>query len=84
MDKTIGFKMNDRRKVDIEMNIFMAGAKERLDTIHNDIIEIKNAVKIQNGRIFKLEKWQSFVFGACAVLGVITTLFGIIPLWIKH
>ena len=76
--------MEERREANIEMRMFMASAKDRLDAIHNDIIELNKKVGIQNGRIFKLEKWQTFVFGICAAAGFITTLFGIIPLWLKH
>ena len=79
-----GANMEERRYDSLKLLEFMAVSGEKLETIHSDIIELKQRVAIQNGRIFKLEKWQSFVFGACAVLGVVTTLFGIIPLWIKH
>lgn len=44
---------------------------------------VKVAIKIQNGRIFKLEKWQSFILGAGSLLGVIGTFLSILALWIK-
>lgn len=76
--------MQERRQGYIDMAVFMSGTKDRLEAIHADVVELNKKVAIQNGRIFKLEKWQTFIFGVCAAAGFITTLFGIIPLWIKH
>lgn len=74
----------ERRADYMEMRLFMASARDRLDAIHADTQDLNKKVGIQNGRIFKLEKWQTFIFGVCAACGAITTIFGIIPLWLHH
>lgn len=76
--------MDERRESNIEMRVFMASAKDKLDGIHSDIVALNAKVGIQNGRIFKLEKWQSFVFGGCAFMGVLMTLASVISMWLKH
>jgi len=40
---------------------------ERIDTMHDDIKEIKKDVKTQNSRVGKLENWKSYVIGGWAV-----------------
>lgn len=74
--------MQERRQDYLDMRVFMTSSKDKLDALHGELIELNKKVAIQNGRVFKLEKWQTFVFGVCAACGVITTIFGIIPLWI--
>lgn len=43
---------------------------EKVDGIVSDVIEIKNDVKTQNGRVRKLELWRSMLIGAWALLVV--------------
>lgn len=47
---------------------------EKLNAIHDDIKEIKEDVKEQNGRVRKLETWRS---GIVAVFGFIVIIAGI-------
>lgn len=39
--------------------------------LKNDLVEIKMRVGITNGRVSKLEKWQSFIMGGLAVITVL-------------
>lgn len=48
-----------------------------------NIEALKNAVKIQNGRIFKLETWQAFMLGGGAFLGVLGSIVTIAIMWFK-
>lgn len=41
---------------------------ERLQAVHEDILEIKTIVKLNNGRISKLENYRSFLLGISALL----------------
>lgn len=49
-----------------------------------NIEALKNAVKIQNGRIFKLETWQAFILGGVALLGVMGSIVTMAIMWFKH
>ena len=46
----------------------------KLDNMHDDIIELKDRVKVQNGRIGKLENWRSYMLGGLALAVFIITL----------
>lgn len=48
-----------------------------------NIEALKNAVKIQNGRIFKLEIWQAFILGGVALLGVLGSIVTMAIMWFK-
>jgi hypothetical protein len=55
--------------------------EEKLKNIHEDILELNNKVGIQNGRIFKLEKWQAFILGGTALVGVIGAFLSLAVAW---
>lgn len=40
---------------------------ELLKTIKDDVSEVKEAVKLQNGRVRKLEQWKAWMIGAIAL-----------------
>ena len=77
--------MEERRELNNKIVDFMARAEERDISMHNDIIALNNKVAIQNGRVFKLERWQWMIIGGGCVVTVLITILGIIPLWFaKH
>lgn len=77
--------MEERRELNNKIVDFMARAEERDISMHNDIIALNNKVAIQNGRVFKLERWQWMIIGGGCVITVLITILGIIPLWfVKH
>ncbi len=84
MGCSVGGQMEERRNCDAKFISFMATAEEKLSSIHNDIIELKGRVGIQNGRIFKLEKWQAFIFGGCALMGVIMTVASVYSQYLMY
>ena len=51
-----------KKCVDIEV------LAERLQAVHDNVLEVKELVKSQNGRIGKLENYRSFLLGACGLL----------------
>jgi uncharacterized membrane protein len=53
---------------------------EKLNAIHDDIREIKEDVKEQNGRVRKLENWRS---GIVAVFGFIVLVAGLLKVFLK-
>ena len=77
--------MEERRELNNKIVDFMARSEERDIAMHNDIIALNNKVAIQNGRVFKLERWQWMTIGGGCVVTVLITILGIIPLWFaKH
>ena len=77
--------MDERRELNNKIVDFMARAEERDIAMHNDIIALNTKVSIQNGRVFKLERWQWMIIGGGCVITVLITILGIIPLWFaKH
>ena len=77
--------MEERRELNNKIVDFMARSEERDVAMHNDIIALNNKVAIQNGRVFKLERWQWMIIGGGCVITVLITILGIIPLWfVKH
>ena len=55
--------------------------EERLKNIHEDILSLNIKVGIQNGRIFKLEKWQAFILGGTALLGTMGGIVSMAIIW---
>ena len=50
--------------------------EERLNNVITKLDEISDLLKIQNGRVGKLELWQNYVVGiGTTVVGVFTYLF---------
>ena len=77
--------MEERRELNNKIVDFMARSEERDVAMHNDIIALNNKVAIQNGRVFKLERWQWMIIGGGCVITFLITILGIIPLWfVKH
>ncbi len=44
---------------------------EKINNMHDDVIEIKRDVKKQNGRVRRLEDWRNYLVGGGAVCSVI-------------
>ena len=55
--------------------------EEKLKNIHEDIVDLNNKVGIQNGRIYKLEKWQAFILGGVALIGVMGFFLSLAVIW---
>lgn len=86
--------MDDRRRADDknwdQINNFISESRiyRASDTVTQryqieNIEALKNAVKIQNGRIFKLEKWQAFILGGVAILGALGSMLTLAIMWFK-
>lgn len=73
--------MEERRANNDRIVAFMATSAGELKNISADIKELKNRVGIQNGRVFKLEKWQAFILGGVALLGVMGGMLSIAVIW---
>ena len=73
--------MDERRQANIEMVAAMATMSQKVIQIHDDIIDLNTKVGIQNGRIFKLEKWQAFILGGVALLGVLGSIVTMAIIW---
>ncbi len=71
----------ERRQANIEMVAAMATMSQKVIQIHDDIISLNNKVSVQNGRIFKLEKWQAFILGGVALLGVMGSMVTMAIVW---
>ena len=58
-----------RRNVNWDQIIsHMAATNEKLDSIKSECTELKNSIKLQNGRIGKLENWRSWMVGGMATI----------------
>ena len=47
---------------------------QKIDNIHEDVIDIKKDVKAQNSRVRALENWRYYILGAMAAVGAVTWL----------
>jgi len=54
--------------------------KEKLEHIHEDVIQVRDAVKSQNGRVRKLEVWRGWITGGLCLLGVLFS-YGVLKLF---
>ncbi len=52
---------------------------ERIENMHEDVREIMKMVRIQNGRVRKLENWRNILTGAGAVI-IAMISYGIVKL----
>lgn len=78
LDHILSFLKGEFGDADLSNNIIEGRTKK-------EIRELKERVAIQNGRVFKLEKWQWMTIGGGCVVTVLITILGIIPLWFaKH
>lgn len=46
---------------------------QKLDSMHEDVVGIKEAVQRQNGRVRKLEVWRGYIIGIGAAITFIIT-----------
>ncbi len=60
---------------DDKIEIFMGKIDERTVNIQKDVIEIKDNIKLQNGRIRKVENKQYFYSGIATFLGAGLAVF---------
>jgi hypothetical protein len=63
--------MQERRKGYEDIIAHMAKTNEALSNITETLVELKEAKKIQNGRIGKLENWRSWMIGGMAAIGAL-------------
>ena len=73
--------MDERRQSNEKIITFIATATEELKNISNDIKNLNDRVAIQNGRVFKLEKWQAFILGGTALLGIMGSMVSAALIW---
>ena len=57
---------------------FEGQTKAKLESIHEDIKEIKDDVKTQNERVRKLENWRSYT------IGIISAVILLMGAWLKY
>ncbi len=74
-------KVNDRL---IELEKISAGSKEILEQISKDVALIHVKVGIQNGRVGKLENWQSWMYGGFAMVGFLFSMAAVLISYSKH
>lgn len=64
--------MEERRAASIEAVLITLGEiKNSATGTAKDVSDLKERVGIQNGRVGKIEKWQSFIQGALAIIGIV-------------
>lgn len=68
-----------------ELQLMFEHIKEHNKYVEENLRSIEEQTKKTNGRVSKLEKWQSYVFGATAVLTVIIipVVFEVVKQWLK-
>lgn len=54
-----------------DISTSQARTEEKQKATHEIVVKLEEKVGTQNGRIGKLERWQSRIFGALGVIGVI-------------
>lgn len=54
-----------------ESRTYRGELKIHIENIHKTMAELNDKVKIQNGRIGKLENWRWFVLGCSAVIVIL-------------
>lgn len=70
----------ERRQSNIEaLLVEMGSLKEITRSTNSKVAELSEKVGIQNGRVGKLERWQSFLYGVSAILTLT-----IIPIAIRY
>ena len=47
---------------------------QKIDDIHEDVIDIKKDVKAQNSRVRTLENWRYYILGVVAAVGAVIWL----------
>lgn len=56
----------------------------RINAVHEDVKEIKSLIKIQNGRVSKLEQSRDFFRGVVVAIGAASTATGVIIGWVMQ
>lgn len=70
----------DRRQGNIETLLVEMGKLQSItESTNRTVSELSIKVGIQNGRVGKLEKWQSFLYGIATVLTLL-----VVPLALKY
>lgn len=71
--------MEERRNNSLDrLLVEIGGLKEMCKTTHETVSSLNTRVGIQNGRVGKLEKWQSYLMG----MGTILVLL-VVPIALK-
>jgi len=70
----------ERRQGNIELLLVEMGKLQAVtESTNKTVYELSEKVGIQNGRVGKLEKWQSFLYGIATILTLV-----VIPLALKY
>ena len=70
----------ERRQGNIELLLIEMGKLQVMtESTNKTVSELSIKVGIQNGRVGKLEKWQSFLYGIATILTLL-----VIPLALKY
>ncbi len=70
-----------------EEQTYRSFLEKRLDNQDVSLGEILKQTKITNGRVSKLERWQSYVLGGCAVAVIVMLplIYLLVQFWLeKH
>ena len=71
---------DERRSANVELLLIESGKLHEIaKNTQKTVDELSIKVGIQNGRVGKLEKWQSFLYGIAVVLTLL-----VIPLALKY
>lgn len=70
----------ERRQGNIELLLVEMGKLQAVtDSTNKTVSELSEKVGIQNGRVGKLEKWQSFLYGIATILTLL-----VVPLALRY
>ena len=64
-------KRYSNRELDHHFNDIREKFLGAIENIASDVSEIKIQTKLTNGRVGKLEKWQSYIQGGLTILAII-------------
>lgn len=69
-----------------EIKLMFEAQGKSITEVHEDVKAILTQTKLTNGRVNKLENWQSFIKGSIAILTVLVlpTIFFVIKLLIDR
>lgn len=70
----------ERRQGNIELLLVEMGKLQAVtESTNKTVYELSEKVGIQNGRVGKLEKWQSFLYGIATILTLL-----VVPLALRY
>lgn len=78
---------NERRQNTIDSILISLGRLESAATqINTDINGLQDKVRIQNGKVGALERWQAFIQGALVVIAAVLLpmVLNFIMSWVNH